>query len=135
MENFLLLVFIVIAGVLTIVTLKNENKIFGICASIALGISIVLYVQKDIIYIVSIIKQIISKLDNNTANKVGIIFKVGIMALLGEWVISVCKEAGEISLSTKLEIAIKILMIVLSVPILISLTDILISIIGEINNE
>ena len=134
MENLLLVALLTIIGVIVVATLKNENKVFGICASIALGIILVMYSWKDITYIVSAFGSVTARLDADTTRYVSLISKVSLVALLGEYVISICTDAGEHSLGLKIQIVIKIMITALSLPILVSLANVLISVVGDMIN-
>lgn len=131
MENLLLVALLTIVGIIVIATIKNENKVFGICASIALGIVLVLYSWKDLTYITSAISSITSRLNADTMRHISLIAKISVVALIGEYIVSVCTDAGEHALGVKIQIVIKLMITALSIPILISLANVLISVVEE----
>ena len=117
-------VFIAIITLFIILTLGKDRQDFAIIISIIAGIFI-------LIFCISKISPIISLL-NNLAEKAGvnkeffkIILKATLIAYIVELARMICKDANQNGLSEKLEIAGKIVIISISIPVITSLLNLI----------
>ena len=132
MDDFFASMLLIILCVVIIVAINKENKTIGLCASIVLGIIVIIYVYPYLLQIITFINNFISKIGTENKDWIAIVLKVSAMALLGEWIITICKDAGENSLSLKVEVAIKVLIVAISIPILTKLIELLLSLLSEV---
>ena len=72
------------------------------------------------------------RLGGGTSEWIGLIIKITVAALLGEWGIGVCRDAGENAVSVKLEIAVKALLLVMSLPIVLELLELIFRVLEDI---
>ena len=111
MGTFFVLLAFALIGVIMLAVMKQENRVYAICLSIALGAAILLLAAPQLSSIVRQIKTVADRLSGGTSEWIGLIIKITVAALLGEWGIGVCRDAGENAVSVKLEIAVKALLL------------------------
>lgn len=113
-------VFFAIFSTILIVILKEERKEFALILSIISGVLILIFSVVKINPIVSMLYSLAEKSGINSDYLV-IILKVTAMAYLVEFGKNICIDAGASSVGTKLEIAGKILIVSISLPVFSSL--------------
>lgn len=114
-------------AVIIIVILKQYRPEFAIYASILAGILILTVVSDTLSGIVDMIKSISNKTNINSEFLM-ILIKITGIAILTEFAVSVCKDAGESAIASKVDIGGKILIISLSIPIINALIDTIVKI-------
>ena len=70
----------------------------------------------------------LSKKSGINAQYVAILLKISGIAILSEFAVSVCKDLGETAVATKIDLAGKIIIISISIPIISALLELLIKI-------
>lgn len=113
---------IAFVAVIIIVILKQYRPEFAIYASILAGVLILLLVSNTLSGIIEMIKNIANKTNINS-NFLGILIKITGIAILTEFAVSICKDAGESAVASKVDIGGKVIIISLSIPIISSLVD------------
>lgn len=113
---------IAFVSIIVIVILKQYRPEFAIYASIIAGVLILTLVSDTLLGIVNMIKSIASKTAINS-NFLIILMKITGIAILTEFAVSICKDAGESSIASKVDIGGKVLIISLSIPIINALID------------
>lgn len=111
-----------------IVVIKSQRPEMGIQISIVTGIIIFLLVANKITAVISLINVYVEKV-NIDISYIIILFKIIGIAYIAEFGAEVCKDAGENSIASKIELAGKVIIVVLAVPIVTSLLDLVIKII------
>ena len=114
--------FAIFATIL-IVILKENKKEFALVLSIAAGILILLFSLDKMNGIISMLYDLVEKSGINSSFLV-IILKVTGIAYLVEFGKNICTDAGQSAIATKLEIAGKILIVSISLPIFTSLISV-----------
>ena len=114
--------FAIFATIL-IVILKENKKEFAVVLSIAAGILILLFSLDKMNGIISMLYDLVEKSGINSSFLV-IILKVTGIAYLVEFGKNICTDAGQSAIATKLEIAGKILIVSISLPIFTSLISV-----------
>lgn len=114
-------------AVIIIVILKQYRPEFAIYASILAGILILTVASDTLSGIVDMIKSISNKTNINSEFLM-ILIKITGIAILTEFAVSVCKDAGESAIASKVDIGGKILIISLSIPIINALIDTIVKI-------
>lgn len=108
-----------------IATLLKEHKPeFKIYISIAVGIIIFIIAAdklKDFIYLINRLSQKV----NINQNFIQILLKITGISILTEFAVSICKDSGETSIASKIDLGGKIIILSMSVPIITSLLDVL----------
>ena len=113
-----------IVALVLIIVVKEQRKDVAILLSILAGIFILMFAISKITPVISLL--------NNLAEKSGmnieffkVILKVTGIAYLVEIAKSICEDSNENALSQKLEIAGKVVIIAISIPIITSLLNLL----------
>ena len=114
-------------AVIIIVILKQYKPEFAIYASIIAGVLILAIASDTLAGIIDMIKSISSKTNINNEFLV-ILIKITGIAILTEFAVSICKDAGESAIANKVDIGGKILIISLSIPIINALIDTIVKI-------
>ena len=104
-------------SVIIIIILKQSKPEFAIHASIIAGIIILSMMMGYLEKIIDLIKTISSKANINS-QFLEIILKITAIAILSEFSVSICKDSGENSIASKVDLSGKIIIITLSIPII-----------------
>ncbi len=116
-----------IAAILSII-LKEERPEFSMIISLLAGTIIFLMMISKVQAVLQVFSNLSSKM-NIDVLYLTTIFKIIGIAYITEFGAQVCKDAGEGSIATKIEFGGKILIMILSIPILMALLDLIINII------
>lgn len=114
-------------SVIIIVILKQYKPEFAIYISLLTGVLILLFVIDDLKGIINLLQTLASKASLNTTF-LTILIKITGIAFLSEFAVSICKDAGEAAVASKIEIGTKIIIITMSIPIISSLLEIILKI-------
>lgn len=109
------------------IILKQYRPEYAIHISIVAGILILGLVIFKLSGVIELINSLATKLGVNSKFFV-IILKITGIAYLTEFATSVCRDSGEAAIASKIEIAAKVLIIAMSIPILGSLMDTIVNI-------
>ena len=112
-----------IVSTILILILKEEKSEMALMCAIAASIIILLYIISQFTPIVNMINKL---LDNAGINKeyLRIILKIVGISYMVEFGKNICKDAGENAIANKIEIAGKVIIISLSIPVVNSLVEI-----------
>ena len=110
-----------------IVLLKQYKPEFVIYVSILAGIIIFGMVVFKLSSIIELLRSLSSKLGVNSKFFM-ILIKITGIAYLSEFAVNVCKDAGETAIASKVEVAAKIIIIGMSIPIVAALLETIINI-------
>lgn len=105
-----------IFSVILIIILKEEKKEFALILSIVAGVLILSFAMGKINPILDMLYNLVNKSSINS-NFLIIILKVTGIAYLVEFGKNICIDAGQSAISTKLELAGKIMVVALSLPV------------------
>ena len=109
-------------AVIIIVILKQYRPEFAIYASILAGVLILALASNTLSGIIDMIKNISNKTNINSEFLV-ILIKITGIAILTEFAVSICKDAGESAIASKVDVGGKIIIISMSIPIINALID------------
>lgn len=109
-------------AVIIIVILKQYRPEFAIYASIIAGVLILAIASNTLSGIIDMIKSISNKTNINSDFLV-ILIKITGIAILTEFAVSICKDAGESAIASKVDVGGKIIIISMSIPIINALID------------
>ncbi|MTI65429.1 MAG: stage III sporulation protein AD [Firmicutes bacterium] len=115
-----------IATVLSVI-LRQERPEFALQVSVVTGIIIFLFVITKLTYVVQVLNNLAERVDIDFIYFSTILKVIGI-AYIAEFGAQISRDAGEGAIAAKIELAGKILILVLSMPILIALLDLIIKI-------
>ena len=113
-----------IVATILIVIVKQSKPEFGILISIAAGVMIFSVIIPQLVYVVDTISSLSSRADIDISYFNTIIKIIG-MAYLVEFASQVSRDAGQDSIAMKIELGGKVLIMVLSIPILLALMDLI----------
>lgn len=113
-----------IISVVLIVLLQEQRKEMALLLTIVAGICILLFAISKVTPIIDMLNSLI---DGSGINKefLVIILKITGIAYLVEFGKNICIDAGQSAIGTKLEIAGKIIIVSLSLPLIATLVNVL----------
>lgn len=117
-----------IFAVIIIIILKNYRPEMALVLSIITGIGIMLYAISKMSSVINVLNDLVSKSGVNTDFLLIIIKVIGI-AYIVEFGKNVCIDAGQSSIATKLEMAGKVVIVVLTIPLISSLVNVLVGLV------
>lgn len=118
------IVGISIFAVIMIIVLKNYRPEMALVLAIVTGIGIMLFAIYKLSSVINVLNDLVTKSGINKDFLLIIIKVIGI-AYIVEFGKNICIDAGQSSIATKLEMAGKIIIVVLTVPLITSLVNIL----------
>ena len=121
------IVGIALIALVIIIILRQYRPEYAIFVSIVTGILILLLVMDKFTGIINLIQSIQDKSSINM-QFIEILLKITGIAFLAEFAVSICKDAGEGAIASKIEIGSKIIIIAISIPIISSLLEIVLKI-------
>ena len=114
-------------ALIIVVILKQYRPEFAIYVSLLAGAIILILVINKLTGIINLLQSIANKTNINS-NYLGLLLKITGIAFLTEFAVSICKDAGEGAIASKIEIGSKIIIIAMSIPIISSLLEIILKI-------
>lgn len=118
---------IALIALIIIILLKQYKPEFAIYISLLTGVLIILLVMDQLSEIISLLQSLATKASINSSF-LSLLLKITGIAFLAEFAVSVCKDAGEGAIASKIEIGSKIIIIAMSIPIISSLLEIILKI-------
>lgn len=118
---------IALIALVIIILIKQYKPEFAIYISLLTGVLILILVMDELTGIVNLLQTTTSKASINSTFLV-ILIKITGIAFLSEFAVSICKDAGEGAIASKIEIGSKIIIISMSIPIISSLLEIILKI-------
>lgn len=113
-----------IFAVIMIIILKSYRPEMALVLSIVTGIGIMLFAIYKMSSVINILNDLVTKSGVNKDFLLIIIKVIGI-AYIVEFGKNICIDAGQSSIATKLEMAGKVIIVVLTIPLISSLVNIL----------
>ncbi len=117
-----------IAGVL-VVMIRQKQPELAMQVSIVAGLIILIYVLDYLATAVEYVRDVIANYDI-PYESIAIVLKIIGIAYICEFAVQILKDTGETSLSSKVELAGRVLIIVLSLPIITSFMNMVIGMLG-----
>ena len=114
-------------ALIIIILLKQYKPEFAIYISLLTGVLILLFVTDELSGIISLLQSFADKVSINSTFLV-LLIKITGIAFLSEFAVSICKDSGEAAIASKIEIGTKIIIISMSIPIISSLLEIILSV-------
>ena len=125
MEIFQIVAIGLIATILSVL-IRDEKPEIGMYIGLVAGIIIFLFMVPRIQSVIEILGGLANKINIDSVY-LSIVLKIVGIAYIAEFGAQICRDAGEGVMASKIEFAGKILIMVLAVPILVSLTDLIIN--------
>ncbi len=117
-----------IFATMLVVILKEEKKEFAVALSVIAGVMLLLFCISKIDPIINMLYELVEKSGINSSFLIIILKVIGI-AYLVELGKNICQDAGQSAIATKLEMAGKIIVVSISLPIFTSLISLLVELV------
>ncbi len=117
-----------IIAVILILTIKKDRPEFGIIISIVAGIIIITFILGKLAAVIKLLEMYSNKAGISNQYLI-ILLKITGIAYISEFAAQICRDAGESSIGSKVEIASKIIIVVVGIPIITAVLDLIISLI------
>ncbi len=114
-------------SLIIIIIVKQYRPEFATYVSIIAGILIITVSLDKLTGIINILTTLSNKTGINS-EYLGILLKITGIAILTEFAVSVCNDAGESAIATKIDLGGKIIIISISIPIIVALLELIIEI-------
>lgn len=127
MDEIIKIIGIGLIALVIVVILKQYRPEYTIYVSIIAGVLILFLAMEKLSGIISLLQSIS---DKTYINKqfLGILLKITGIAIITEFAVSICTDAGEKAIASKIEIGSKVIIIAMSIPIISSLLELIIEI-------
>ena len=127
MDEIIKIIGIGLIALVIVVILKQYRPEYTIYVSIIAGVLILFLAMQKLSGIINLLQSIS---DKTYINKqfLGILLKITGIAIITEFAVSICSDAGEKAIASKIEIGSKVIIIAMSIPIISSLLELIIEI-------
>ena len=112
-----------IIAVSLVIILKNQRPEIAIMCVVASSVIILLFVFDELKSVIDLINSLMQK-SSIDSTYIKIILKVIGISYIIEFGKDICKDAGESAIANKMEMAGKVIIVSLSIPVVASLIDI-----------
>lgn len=127
MDEIIKIIGIGLIAVILIIIIKQYRPEFAIYISLIAGILIFYLAIDNLTDVINLLKQICDKSGINS-KFLSILLKMTGIAFLTEFAISICKDAGEGAIASKVELGSKVIIISMSIPIIYNLLEVILKI-------
>ena len=127
MEEIIKIAGIGLIALILIIILKQYRPEFALYISLLAGVIILYLALDNLTSVINMLKEICDKSGINSKFLMILIKMTGI-AFLAEFAISICKDAGEGAIASKVELGSKAIIISMSVPIIYNLLGVILKI-------
>lgn len=115
-------------AVILILIVKEHNKSIGMLISIVASVTVLIYVVMNVQPIFEILETLSSK-SKVESKYLMLVLKVAGISYLVEFGKNVCLDSGENALGTKLELAGKVTIVTLTIPILSEILQLIVNLV------
>lgn len=105
------------AALAMLAAVRQQNRTYALMLSVAAGAALLLYALPQLAAVIKQASALAAAAGRDTGARLGVLLKAAAAALLGEWGVNICRDAGENALGFKLETAVRILLIASAMPI------------------
>ena len=127
MDEIIKIVGIGLIALVLIIIVKQYRPEFALYISLIAGVLILCLAIDNLQSVINLLKQICQKTGVNS-KFLGILLKMTGIAFLAEFAISICKDAGETAIASKVELGSKAIIISMSIPIIYNLLEVILKI-------
>lgn len=127
MTDVIKIIGIGLLALIIIVILKQYKPEFAIYVSMIAGVLILVLAIKKLTGIINLLQSLANKTYINKSF-LSILLKITGIAFITEFAVSICSDAGEKAIASKIEIGSKVIIIAMSIPIITSLLELVIEI-------
>ena len=122
MEAVYKIIGISVIGTVIALILKKNNPEFAVLSSILTGLFIFYIIYDSLSYAVSSINSLISRAGVDS-DIIGVVLKICGIGLVSEYFCNIISDAGETAIAKKAEMAAKIIILVMTIPIVIKVVE------------
>ena len=115
-------------ALIIIVVIRQYKPEFTMYVSIIAGVIILFLVLDKVTGIITLLTNL-SKKTRINSEYLSILLKITGIAILTEFAVSICKDAGETAIASKVDLGGKVIIISMSIPIISALLEIIMKII------
>ena len=127
MADVIKIIGIGLLALIIIVILKQYKPEFAIYVSMIAGVLILVLAIQKLTGIINLLQSLANKTYINKSF-LCILLKITGIAFITEFAVSICSDAGEKAIASKIEIGSKVIIIAMSIPIITSLLELVIEI-------
>ena len=127
MTDVIRIIGIGLLALIIIVILKQYKPEFAIYVSMVAGVLILVLSIQKLTGIINLLQSLANKTYINQSF-LSILLKITGIAFITEFAVSICSDAGEKAIASKIEIGSKVIIIAMSIPIITSLLELVIEI-------
>ena len=127
MTDVIKIIGIGLLALIIIVILKQYKPEFAIYVSMIAGVLILVLSIQKLTGIINLLQSLANKTYINKSF-LSILLKITGIAFITEFAVSICSDAGEKAIASKIEIGSKVIIIAMSMPIISSLLELIIQI-------
>lgn len=127
MADVIKIIGIGLLALIIIVILKQYKPEFAIYVSMIAGVLILVLAIQKLTGIINLLQSLANKTYINKSF-LSILLKITGIAFITEFAVSICSDAGEKAIASKIEIGSKVIIIAMSLPIITSLLELVIEI-------
>lgn len=129
MDIFFRIFFLAMGGVFLIMLLKRERAEWGVLLSLAVGCVMLFLMWPQLQALVEGISAFAPYAENK--DWLEPVIKITGAAFVGEWGVQACRDAGENAVAYKLELATKLVILVLALPLI----NQILALVGQMLNQ
>ena len=122
MTDVIRIIGIGLLALIIIVILKQYKPEFAIYVSMIAGVLILVLSIQKLTGIINLLQSLANKTYINKSF-LSILLKITGIAFITEFAVSICSDAGEKAIASKIEIGSKVIIIAMSIPIITSLLE------------
>lgn len=120
--NYFQIICVVFVGVFFAIQLKGMGTNLWIYLSISISIFILIYAVNRLSFVMDFINRILADIGLESGY-FEILFKIVGISYLCDFISNICKESGFLSVACQIELGGKLTMMVLSLPILLTIVE------------
>lgn len=132
MREILQLVLFAVAALAMLAAVRQQNRTYALMLSVAAGAALLLYALPQLAAVIKQASVLAAAAGRDTGARLGVLLKAAAAALLGEWGVNICRDAGENALGFKLETAVRILLIASAMPIYAELLSLALEVLRDV---
>lgn len=114
---------IAFSAVIIIIIIKQYKPEFALYISLIASTLILFLLLNKISGIVTLLTNLANKMSGTSQEFLKILIKITGIAFLTEFAVSICKDSGESSIASKVDLGGKIIIITMSIPIISSMLE------------
>lgn len=132
MREILQLVLFAVAALAMLAAVRQQNRTYALMLSVTAGAALLLYALPQLAAVIKQASALAAAAGRDTGARLGVLLKAAAAALLGEWGVNICRDAGENALGFKLETAVRILLIASAMPIYAELLSLALEVLRDV---